>query len=179
MRLRRKIIIAAAATAAVVGTTAFAFPSAPVDKPQPFPTLTTQALAARYATDSRMISRDASAASRAGNQALASSLDALRGDHFIDFNPTGQGLAVEVIGNLAQARRVAVLVPGSDTSLTTFGSRGTASPAGGAQALAAQVRKLNPGANLAIIITDSCLGQGRGEFFLLRRDTGAFFERAA
>ena len=151
MRLRRKVVIAAAVTAALVATTAAAFPSAPVDQPQPFPALTTQALATRYATDSRMIAQDARTASRAGNQALASSLDGMRSDHFIDFNPEGQGLAVEVIGNLAQAKRVVILVPGSDTSLTTFASRGTASPAGGAQALAAEVRKLNPGAHLAVI----------------------------
>jgi hypothetical protein len=151
MRLRRKVVIAAVAAAAVAGTTAFAFPSAPVDKPQPFPALTAQALTARYATDSGMIARAARAAAKAGNHALASSLAGLRGDHFIDFNPKGQGLAVEVVGNLAQARRVVILVPGSDTSLATFGSRGTASPAGSAQALAAQVRALNPAAHLAVI----------------------------
>ena len=151
MRLRRKVIAAAAVIAAVTATTAAAFPGAPVDHPQPFPTLTAQALAARYATDSQMISRAARAAHRAGNQSLASSLAGLRGEHFIDFNPRGQGLAVEVFGDLAQARRVAVLVPGSDTSLATFDSRGTASPAGSAQALAAQVRALDPGAHLAVI----------------------------
>jgi hypothetical protein len=75
----------------------------------------------------------------------------MRGEHFIDFNPAGQGLAVEVLGKLAQARRVVILVPGSDTSLATFDSRGTASPGGAARALAAEVRKLDPGANLAII----------------------------
>jgi Alpha/beta hydrolase len=151
MRLRRTIAIAAVAAAAAVGTTAAAFPSAPVDRPQPFPALTAQALAARYATDSRMIARAARAAARSGNQDLARALDAMRGEHFIDFNPAGQGLAVEVIGNLARARRVAVLVPGSDTSLATFDSRGVASPQGSAAALATQVRDLDPGANLAII----------------------------
>ena len=70
----------------------------------------------------------------------------MRGQHFLDFNPRGQGLAVEVLGNLAQATRVAILVPGSDTSLTTFDSRGTASPGGAARALAAQARQLDPGA---------------------------------
>ena len=44
-----------------------------------------------------------------------------------------------------------ILVPGSDTTLTTFDSRGTASPGGAARSLAAQVRKLDPGARLAII----------------------------
>jgi hypothetical protein len=151
MRLHRKLAMAAAAAAAAVATTAAAFPSAQVGRPQPFPALTAQALAVRYATDSRMIAQSARAASRLGNQALAHSLDAMRGEHFIDFNPAGQGLAVEVIGNLARARRVVVLVPGSDTSLATFDSRGTASPAGAAAALAAEVRELDPGANLAII----------------------------
>jgi hypothetical protein len=151
MRLRRKLAIAAAAAAAAVATTAAAFPSAPVDRPQPFPALTAQALAARYATDSRMIARAARAAARSGNQGLARSLGAMRGEHFIDFNPAGPGLAVEVIGDLATARRVAVLVPGSDTSLATFDSRGAASPEGSASALARQVRELDPGANLAII----------------------------
>jgi hypothetical protein len=151
VRPLRTIAIAAATATAVIATTAVAFPSAPVDRPQPFPALTAQALAARYVADSRMIAQAASAASRAGNQGLAHALDAMRGQRFIDFNPRGQGLAVEVIGNLAQARRVVILVPGSDTSLATFDSRGTASPGGGAAALAAQVRKVDPGAHLAII----------------------------
>ena len=151
MRLRSKIAIAAGAAAAVIATTAAAFPAVPVDRSQPFPALTAQAVAARYATDSRMIAQAARASSGEGNQGLARSLDALRSEHFIDFNPRGQGLAVEVIGNLAQARRVVILVPGSDTSLATFDSRGTASPGGAAVALAKQARELDPGAHLAII----------------------------
>jgi hypothetical protein len=150
MRLRRVITIAGAVTA-VLATTAAVLPGAPVDRPQPLPALTGPALAARYSADSRMIARAASAAGRAGNGDLARSLEAMRGQHFLDFNPRGQGLAVEVVGNLAQAKRVAILVPGSDTSLATFDSRGTASPGGGALALAAQARRLDPGAHLAVI----------------------------
>jgi hypothetical protein len=75
----------------------------------------------------------------------------MRGKHFLSFDPRGQGEAIEVVGDLATATRVAVLVPGSDTSLTTFFSRGTASPGGGAAALAAQSRRLEPGAHLAIL----------------------------
>jgi hypothetical protein len=56
-----------------------------------------------------------------------------------------------VIGNLATATRVAILVPGSDTTLATFFSRGSSSPGGGAFALAAQARRLDPGERLAII----------------------------
>ena len=151
MRLRRTLAVGAVAAAAIVATTAFAFPSTPVDRAQPLPALTAPALAARYAADSSLIAQAARAAERTGNEGLARSLDAMRGEHFIDFNPAGQGLAVEVIGNLAQARRVVILVPGSDTSLATFDSRGTASPEGAARSLAAQVRKLDPGAHLAVI----------------------------
>jgi Alpha/beta hydrolase len=42
-------------------------------------------------------------------------------------------------------------VPGSDTTLATFFSRGPASPGGGAEALAAQARRLDPGERLAVI----------------------------
>ncbi len=150
MRLRRTIVIAAIA-AAVAATTAAVFPGAPADRLQPMPALTAPALAARYLADAHQIARAATAAGRAGNTGLARALDAMRGGHYLDFNPAGQGLAVEVFGNLATATRVAILVPGSDTSLATFDSRGTASPEGGAAALAAQARKLDPGARLAVI----------------------------
>jgi hypothetical protein len=150
MRLRRMIVIAAAA-AAVLATTAAVLPGSPADRPQPLPALTAPALAARYAADSRMVAQAARAASRAGSSGLASSLEAMRGRQLLDFSSQGRGLAVEVIGDLARASRVAILVPGSDTTLATFDSRGTASPGGGAQALAAQAHQLEPGARLAVI----------------------------
>src|SRR5262249_22064341 len=73
------------------------------------------------------------------------------GHHFLDFNPRGNGLAVEIVGNLARAKRVAILVPGSDTSLTTFGSRGSASPAGAAVAPSSEAHRRRPGSHLAVI----------------------------
>jgi hypothetical protein len=145
------VVAIGVAAAAVLATTAAVLPSSPVDRPQPLPAFTSKALAARYATDSRMIARAANTASRTGNTSLARALNGMRGYHFIDFNPRGQGLAAEVIGNLATAKRVAILVPGSDTSLTTFDSRGTSSPQGGARALAAQAHRLDPGNHLAVI----------------------------
>ncbi|MGN6792603.1 MAG: alpha/beta hydrolase [Streptosporangiaceae bacterium] len=150
MRFRRMAAIAA--VVAVVGaTTAALVPRAPADRLQPMPALTTGALATRYAADSARIAHAASAATRAGNTDLARALHNMRGHQFLDFNPRGSGLAVEVVGNLARAKRVAILVPGSDTSLTTFDSRGSASPAGAAVNLAAQARRLDHGARLAII----------------------------
>ena len=136
MRLRR-ITAIGAAVATVFATTAAVLPGSPTDRPQPMPALTARALDARYAADSQLIAKAAATATRTGSKPLARSLDGMRGHHFIDFNPRGQGLAVEVIGNLATATRVAILVPGSDTSLATFDSRGTASPQGAALALAA------------------------------------------
>ena len=147
MRLRRISAIAAAA-AAVAATTAAVYPSVPADRLQPMPALTAPGLSARYTADAHQIVR---AASRAGNTGLARSLRAMSGGQFLDFNAAGQGLAVEVFGNLATATRVAIIVPGSDTSLATFDSRGTASPEGAARALIAEGRMLDRHARLAVI----------------------------
>jgi hypothetical protein len=154
MRLRRfaaVAVVTAAAAVVVFGTTAAVSPGGPGDPLPPLPALTARALAARYATDSAAIAKAASSAERSGDQRLARALEAMRGRHFLSFGSRGQGEAVEVLGDLATATRVAVLVPGSDTSLATFNSRGTASPGGGAAALAAQARRLDPGARLAVV----------------------------
>ena len=154
MRFRRAATVAAvtaAAAAAVFATTAAIVPGGPGDPMQPLPALTNRALVARYAADSASIAAAARSAGRSGNPDLARALEAMRGRHFLSFDARGPGEAIEVVGDLARATRVAILVPGSDTSLTTFDSRGTASPGGGAAALAAQARRLDPGAHLAVI----------------------------
>ena len=151
MRLRRTTAIAAVVAAAAVTLTAAVSPAAPADPPVSLPALTKPALAARYAANDQAAARAARAAARSGNQALARTLSGLSRQQLLGFAAAGQGEAVQVIGNLATARRVAILVPGSDTSLATFDSRGPASPEGGARALAAQARQLNPDARLAII----------------------------
>ena len=95
-----------------------------------------------------------STAARDGDGQLAGALARLRSRQVLFFNPNGQGVAAMVIGNLATANRVAILVPGSDTTLATFFSRGTESPGGGAEALAAEAHRLDPfrpGERLAII----------------------------
>ena len=140
------------AAAAMFGTAAAALPGpGQAYSPQPLPALTSQALAARYTADARAIAVDARAATRADNTQLAGALAKLRTRQVVFFDPRGQGMAGEVIGNLATARRVAILVPGADTTLSTFFSRGSASPGGGAAALAAEAARLAPGARLAII----------------------------
>jgi Alpha/beta hydrolase len=152
MKYRRFAVVPLVA-AAMLGTSASTFTNTAgqADWPQALPALTSRALSARYTADAQAIARDARAAVRAGNTQLATALSELRTRQVVFFDPRDQGLAGMVIGNLATARRVAILVPGSDTTLSTFFSRGPASPGGGAMALAAEVRRLDPGENLAII----------------------------
>lgn len=151
MKFRRTVLIAAATTAVLATTTAAMFPASAADRSQPLPALTTNALAARYAADAAKVARAARSATKKGDTGLATALAAMRGRQFLDFNARNQGLAVEVVGDLATAKRVAILVPGSDTTLASFDTRATASPQGGALALAAQARRLDPGAHLAVI----------------------------
>ncbi|MDR0342850.1 MAG: alpha/beta hydrolase family protein, partial [Nocardiopsaceae bacterium] len=150
MRSRRVTAIAVASVAVVLATTA-AISNGPGDRPVPLPALSPAALSARYAADARAIAGAAQAAQRSGEAGRARALAEMRGRQFLLFDPRGQGEAAEVLGNLATARRVVILVPGSDTSLTTFFSRGPASPDGGARALAAEARRLDPRSRLAII----------------------------
>ncbi len=150
MRLRTLAAVPLVA-AALFSTTAAAWPAATAATPQAPPALTASALAARYAADAQAIGTAEHTADRDGNSQLAGALVTLRTQHVLFFNPSGQGVAAMVIGNLATATRVAILVPGSDTTLATFFSRGASSPGGGALALAAEARSLEPGARLAII----------------------------
>ncbi len=151
MRLRRVAAITAAAAVVAVTLTAAVSPVPPAEPPVSLPALTGPALSARYAASARAVGRASRTAARSGDPGRARALGALGHEHLLAFGTSGQGEAVEVLGNLATARRVAILVPGSDTSLATFASRGTASPAGGARALAALARRLDPGARLAVI----------------------------
>jgi hypothetical protein len=153
MRLR---YLAAAPLVAITmfGTTAAAWPSGTAAMPQAPPALTASALSARYAADATAIAGAERTAARAGDSQLAGALASLRTRQVLFFNPNGQGVAAMVLGNLATAHRVAILVPGSDTTLATFFSRGPGSPGGGAEALAAEARRLepaSPGERLAII----------------------------
>ncbi len=150
MRLRNLAVVPLI-PAAGLGTTAATWPSSPTPLPEAPPALTGSALSARYAADAQAIGSAERAADRDGNTQLASSLATLHTQHVLFFSSDGNGLAAMVLGNLATATRVAILVPGSDTTLTTFFSRGASAPGGGAFALAAEAHRLDPGTQLAII----------------------------
>ena len=147
----RYMAVAPLLAVAMFSTTAAAWPSATAAVPQAPPALTASALSARYATDAQAIAGAEHTATRNGETQLAGALATLRTQHVLFFNPAGQGVAAMVIGNLATATRVAILVPGSDTTLATFFSRGSSSPGGGAEALATEAHRLDPGERLAII----------------------------
>ena len=141
----RYMAVAPLLAVAMFSTTAAAWPSATAAVPQAPPALTASALSARYATDAQAIAGAEHTATRNGETQLAGALATLRTQHVLFFNPAGQGVAAMVIGNLATATRVAILVPGSDTTLATFFSRGSSSPGGGAEALATEAHRLDPG----------------------------------
>jgi len=127
MRLRY-LAAAPLVAVAMVGTTAAAWPSSTAAVPQAPPALTARALSDRYTAEAKAIKTAERAAIRHRNSQLASALAGLAPRQVLFFNPNGQGVAAMVIGNLATATRVAILVPGSDTTLATFFSRGPASP---------------------------------------------------
>jgi hypothetical protein len=148
MRARRTVLVLLTCST-LVACTAAAGDASPRPIPlRPLPALTREGLAARYAADRAAIGV---AASAVGDTRVSRRLRALTapGRTFLDFDPRGR--AVEVVGDLATARRVAVVVPGADTTLTTFDSRGTASPGGGARAVYDEARRLSPGAHLAVL----------------------------
>jgi hypothetical protein len=97
--------------------------------------------------------RDAAAAMRAAGGAYASW--AAAGRHFLAFDPAGDGTAVEVLGDLATADRIAVLVPGVDTRLADFdrGLGGVArrAPAVQARVLHRELRAADQAARVAVV----------------------------
>ena len=77
------------------------------------------------------------------------------GRRFLSFDAHGDGTAVEVLGDLSTADRMAVLVPGVDTTLADFdrGLGGVArrAPAVQARAISTQVHADDPSARVAVV----------------------------
>ncbi|GAA4304587.1 alpha/beta hydrolase family protein [Streptomyces venetus] len=71
---------------------------------------------------------------------------AARARHLLAFDGRGSGRVTEVLGDLARADRIAVLVPGSDTSLDTYGRFRAA-----ATALYGQLVRQAPGTRTAVV----------------------------
>ncbi|GAB2843654.1 alpha/beta hydrolase family protein [Actinoallomurus bryophytorum] len=148
-----------AAVAVIIAVWVTTLGAARVDlyaRPGALPALSVSTLAARYKANRRAIGQALRTARRIQDGDRARALDRLLtpGRKFLFFDPRGTGRAVEVIGDLAHARRLAILVPGADTTLSTFDERGQqpySTPGGGARALLAQARRLAPHPRLAVV----------------------------
>ncbi|MFC5181586.1 alpha/beta hydrolase [Actinomadura harenae] len=152
MRIIGRRSAAAVAVLAVAGSTAAAgrVPD-PYAAPGPLPGLTAGTLTARYAAVHDQIETARTTAERAhdGGRARALARFLSPGRSFLSFDARGSGRAVEVLGDLARADRVAVVVPGADGLLTNFDSWKWAG--GGARSLAERARQEAPGTRLAVI----------------------------
>ncbi|MDL4775073.1 alpha/beta hydrolase [Actinomadura xylanilytica] len=158
-RARRRLRRALACTVTISGvllTTAGTGHADPYAAPFPAPSMTPSTLDARYATERRSIEQALRTAHGVGDTGRARTLGAfLRpGRRFLDFDPRGRGQAVEVIGDLASARRVALLVPGADTTLGSFDQRPGkpwSTPGGGARAVYTEASRITPRPGLAVV----------------------------
>ncbi|MFI5800331.1 alpha/beta hydrolase [Streptomyces sp. NPDC051677] len=117
--------------------------------------VTAEDLSDRYAANRRYLDEAAAAARRMDDGDRARALGALAAAdrNFLDVSAEGDGRAVEVLGDLAHAQRIALLVPGSDTTVDTFDHLGSrhGSVGGGIRALHHQMRLLDPGTRIAVI----------------------------
>jgi len=144
----RRGLLAAVAAAMVVSVSAAARSAVPgTPSPPRLPAVTAGTLEARYAANRAAVVAAERAAHRMGDGERERHLRQLgaRGRHFLDFGAAGDGQAVEVLGDLAAAGRIAVLVPGSDTTVDTFDYLGSrrASLGGGARALYGEMRRVS------------------------------------
>ncbi|MEV5753620.1 alpha/beta hydrolase [Actinoallomurus sp. NPDC052308] len=155
-RALKRCLAAVAAVVAIWVTTLGAGRVNMYAKPGALPALSVSTLAVRYKANRRAMGAALQTARRIQDFAMVRSLSRLMvpGRRFLFFDARGTGRAVEVLGDLAHARRVAILVPGADTTVTTFDDRGHrpfATPGGGARALLDEARGIEPGTDLAVV----------------------------
>ncbi|THA38515.1 hypothetical protein E6W17_16035 [Streptomyces sp. A1547] len=120
-RLLRTLLAGLVAAAVVLPVSAAASPDVPAPSPVGFAEHT--ALPDRYDGNRANLAEAARMAQDAGRTGRAAKLRAMEADgtaRFLAFDGRGKGRAVEVLGDLETADRVAVLVPGSDTTLDTY-----------------------------------------------------------
>ncbi|MFD5997297.1 alpha/beta hydrolase [Streptomyces erythrochromogenes] len=120
-RLRRTLLASLVAAAVIVPVSAAASAQAPAPAPAVFaegaPPQSRYAANRDNIAEAVRMAQDADRSGRAGRlRAMAAAGTA----QFLAFDGRGGGRAVEVFGELETADRIAVLVPGSDTTLDTY-----------------------------------------------------------
>ncbi|MEO3785904.1 alpha/beta hydrolase [Actinocorallia sp. B10E7] len=133
--------------AALVTTMTGASPAAAYAAPSPLPSLTR--LDARYAAVQADIGRALAAARGYGDGERVRALEGFRNRTFLSFDPRGTGRAVEVLGDPATARRIAIVVPGIDNDLGNYDSAKFVG--GSARNLYEQARRLSPGTRPTVV----------------------------
>ncbi|MFE5481094.1 alpha/beta hydrolase [Streptomyces sp. NPDC056527] len=122
-RLRRTLLAALVTASVAVPTAGAARPAAvPAPAPAelgPLARVTAADLDARYAANRDAVRAAERTAADYGDRNRAAALRAMAGPnrHFLSFDGRDGGRSVEVVGDLARAEHLAVLVPGSDTAL--------------------------------------------------------------
>ncbi|GAA1037758.1 alpha/beta hydrolase [Streptomyces murinus] len=121
-RTRRTVVAALLAAALTVPLSAAARPRVPAPAPAALPPLTPATLATAYAANRADATRAARMAAAHGYSRRAAADRAIGSTRrqLLAFDGRGAGLVTEVFGDLAHAGHIAVLVPGSDTSLDTY-----------------------------------------------------------
>ncbi|MGW5428048.1 alpha/beta hydrolase [Streptomyces sp. NPDC004059] len=122
-RRARRALLATLLTAAVAAPlSGAARPQIPAPAPAALPPLTATTLQTAYAANRADANRAAGMAAAHGDthRAAADRTLAAPSRHLLTFDGRGAGQATEVLGDLAHADDIAVLVPGSDTSLDTY-----------------------------------------------------------
>ncbi|MER6421410.1 alpha/beta hydrolase [Streptomyces sp. NPDC001137] len=108
--------------AMVVPLSGAARPEIPAPPPAALAPLTATTLDAAYKANRTNAARAARMAAADGDhqRAAADRAMAAPARHLLAYDGRGEGQATEVFGDLATATRIAVLIPGSDTSLDTY-----------------------------------------------------------
>ncbi|GGQ44643.1 alpha/beta hydrolase family protein [Streptomyces althioticus] len=119
-RLRRGLLAALVAAAVAVPLAGAAGPQAPAPPPARLAPPAVAGLDATYAAHRANAAEAARTAADHGYRDRAATERALAARQLLYFDGRGAGLVTEVLGDLAHADRVAVLVPGSDTGIDTY-----------------------------------------------------------
>lgn len=149
-RLRRTLLAVLLTAAVVLPLSAATRPGIPAPPPAALPArLTPAALTTAYEANranadaaARMAAADGDTSRAAADAALASPARRL-----LRFDARGDGQVTEVFGDLPHATRVAVLVPGSDTTLDTYARLHAA-----AESLYRRLTRVAPGGTRTAVI---------------------------